>query len=84
MKRIHEKTPGLGGPTGRIERSHSRHNAEPLLSVPEAAARLGIGKRSVWRMLDTGELPSIRLGRRRLIDPRDLASLIERRREGGR
>jgi excisionase family DNA binding protein len=62
---------------------------EPLiqvgLRVPEAAAVLGIGRRSVWRLISTGELASVRLGgrsRRILRDDLDsyLASL---RRTGG-
>ena len=35
-----------------------------LLKVNELASRLGIGERTVWRMVSTGQFPApIRLGR---------------------
>ncbi len=34
-----------------------------LLTIPEAAERLGVGKTLVWQMVARNELPSVRLGR---------------------
>ena len=38
-----------------------------LLTVPEVAARLGIGRTTLYLLLAQGDLPSVRIGRRRLI-----------------
>ncbi len=35
----------------------------PLLTVPEAADYLGIGKTLAWQLVQQGILPSVRLGR---------------------
>jgi excisionase family DNA binding protein len=43
-----------------------------LLSVGEAAERLGISERSVFRLLESGELPARKIGRRTLIRADDL------------
>ena len=37
------------------------------LSVAAAARRLGIGRSSIYKLIGTGELASIKIGRRRLI-----------------
>lgn len=34
-----------------------------LLTVEEAARRLGIGRTLAWRLVRSGDLPSVRLGR---------------------
>lgn len=41
-----------------------------VLSVEEAAAALGIGRTTAWRMVRTGALPVLRCGRRVLV-PRE-------------
>lgn len=38
-----------------------------LVSIPEAARRLGISERCAWSMVLGGELPSVRVRHRRLI-----------------
>ncbi len=38
-------------------------NERLLLTVEEAARRLGIGRSLAWRLVRRGDLPSIRLGR---------------------
>lgn len=40
------------------------------LSVPEAGARLGIGRDAAYNAAHRGEIPTIRIGRRLLV-PRD-------------
>ena len=66
----------------------------PLLSAKEAANHLGLSAMSFHRLMNTGKIPVVRLGPRRIgIDPDDLAAFIEsrktvagkkrRRRKGG-
>jgi excisionase family DNA binding protein len=38
------------------------------MSVPEAARQLGIGVRSVWRLIAAGELEARKIGRRTVIE----------------
>jgi len=45
-----------------------------LLSIPEAAVRLGIGRTSLYGLLDSGAIPSRKLNRRRLIAASDVES----------
>lgn len=56
---------------------------ERLLSVPEVATRLGVGERHIWTLIGSGALTSLRIGRRRLVDPRDIEDFISVRRDGG-
>jgi len=39
---------------------------------------LRIGRATLWRLLNTGELPSFKVGRRRLVLRRDLEAFLER------
>ncbi len=55
---------------------------ENLLSVQQAAERLGVSFWTVYRMARSGRLASIRLGRRRLFSERDLEELIRATRDG--
>jgi len=44
------------------------HDQQPLLlSVPQAARLLGVGTTLCWEMVHSGQLPSVRLGRRVLV-----------------
>jgi excisionase family DNA binding protein len=43
-----------------------------LLSVPKGAALLGIGKTKLYQLIASGELPSVVVGKRRLLRPADL------------
>jgi excisionase family DNA binding protein len=46
-------------------------NAEPLVdSVNDAAVRLGLSRTTLYELMSTGKLRSIKIGKRRLI-PRD-------------
>ncbi len=38
-----------------------------FLSVPEFASNTGLSTRTIWRLIREGELPSLQIGRRRLI-----------------
>lgn len=52
-----------------------------LLSVSQAAKSLGIGRRLLWSLTAGGELPAVRIGRRVLYDPADLAAFIDGHRQ---
>lgn len=49
-----------------------------LLSVPDAAAYLSIGKRTMEGLLRDGEVLKVRIGARTLVDQADLDAYIER------
>lgn len=48
-----------------------------LLSVPDAARLLGVGKTFAWMLVNKGDLPSVRLGKRVLV-PRAVVEQIAR------
>jgi excisionase family DNA binding protein len=58
-----------------------------MVSVPEAAQRLGIGRTKVNELIASGALPSVVIGTRRLLRPADLeafaAGLGQGRRPAG-
>ena len=57
---------------------------EPLLlSADEAAQSLGISRRSLFTWTASGAIPVVKLGGRRLYDPRDLRQLIDKLKSGG-
>lgn len=52
--------------------------AEKLtLTVPEAAARLGIGKNLAYEAIQRGEIPSIRVGHRLLVPVAALDQMLK-------
>lgn len=51
-----------------------------LLSIPEAAAHLGISRVRVWQWVTDGRLPAVRLGKYWFIDPADLALIVPQKR----
>ncbi len=51
-------------------------NERLLLTVEEAARRLGIGRSLAWRLVRRGDLPSVRLGRLVRIPDRALKDWI--------
>lgn len=55
-----------------------------LLTIEEAATRLRLGKRTVERWLSTGEIRSVRLGRRRLIAQEEVERLLKLAERRGR
>ncbi len=52
------------------------HGTPLLVSVPEAARLLGVGKTFGWEMVRSGNMPSIKLGRRVLVPRAALERLI--------
>jgi excisionase family DNA binding protein len=57
--------------------------AQQLVSVEEAGRALGVSRSTVWRLIQRGELPSVRRGGRRLV-PADAARRRPRRRAGSK
>ncbi len=69
--------------TSRKERAVSgtveaQSNARRLLSVKDAAAYLGISQWTMRGLGWNGEIPEVKIGRRRLFDRRDLDTFVER------
>jgi excisionase family DNA binding protein len=54
-----------------------------LLARPEAARALAIGQRKLWELTNRGLIPVVRIGRSVRYDVRDLATFIDRAKEGG-
>lgn len=47
-----------------------------LLSTPDAAARLNIGRSTLYDLIRAGRLATVRVGRRRLVPVEDLARYV--------
>jgi excisionase family DNA binding protein len=47
-----------------------------MFTVPEAATRMSLGKRTVWRMVAAGEIESVKRGRSRRIPRQAVADYI--------
>jgi excisionase family DNA binding protein len=47
-----------------------------LISVPEAAARLSIGRPALYDLIRTNRLRTVKIGRRRLVSPAALLDAI--------
>jgi excisionase family DNA binding protein len=52
----------------------STEHPKLLLTVPEAAARLGIGRTLMYQLISIGAVASVQVGRLRRIRPADLES----------
>lgn len=50
-----------------------------LLAVAEAAARLGVGRTTVYELITAGEIRSVKVGRRRLIPATALNEYVTER-----
>jgi excisionase family DNA binding protein len=55
-------------------------STDPItLAVPAAAKAVGVSSRTIQKFITTGELPSVQLGKRRLIRRVDLEAFIASR-----
>jgi len=52
-------------------------SVEQLLTYREAGERLGVTERTIWNLVNRGELLSVRVGRSVRIDPVDLRAYID-------
>ena len=50
--------------------------------IPEAAELLGVGRTSVYKLIDSGAIGTVTIGRRRLIPHADLVAYVEGLRSG--
>ena len=54
----------------------TRHEAR-LLRLPEVAERLAIGRSTLYEMIGTGEVPTIKIGRAVRVHEEDLFEYVE-------
>jgi excisionase family DNA binding protein len=62
----------------------SRNGLEPLLSVREVAAYLGISESGVYRLRRAGDLAGVKVGNRTLFEPQEVREFIEASRRHAR
>ena len=75
-------------PSGKGRRENSRQVVDVtlrtsdrmLLTVEEAAERLGVGRSTMYTLISNGEVASIHVGRLRRIEPAALNTFIARQR----
>ena len=60
----------------------TQHTSRLAISLKEARQALGISRSLVYRMADDGRLPTVRVGRRRLVPVRALEELLSKTDEG--
>jgi excisionase family DNA binding protein len=60
----------------------SSNDTTTLVSVPEAATRLGIGMTKLRELIARRDLPSVVVGKRRLLRPADLEAFATRQASG--
>lgn len=53
-------------------------SADYLLTVQEAADRLRVSRWSVYNLIHTNQLRTVKIGRRRLVTPAALTECVER------
>ena len=76
----------LSGRKERPERSQAKHDAEggggslDLLSIMDVCQELGMGKSWVYRRIQSGEIPSVKLGRNIKVRREDLEGYLEAQR----
>lgn len=58
-----------------IEASLEAPRAPQLLSIPDAARRAGVSRTLIYSLIASGELRSVKVGRRRLVPEHELATL---------
>ena len=58
------------------------HMAAELVTVDEAGRALGVSRATVWRLIQRGDLPSVRRGGRRLVPSTAIQTRARRRRTG--
>ena len=56
--------------------AYADQRSAPLMTVDETAAFLRVSRRQVYRLLDSGELPAVRVGTRIRIDPDALLAAL--------
>ena len=55
-----------------------------LMTIREAAKALRISERTLWRIMQRGDLQTVRIGHCLRFDPADLRAYVERQKTGGK
>ncbi|WP_082574175.1 helix-turn-helix domain-containing protein [Cellulomonas sp. Root137] len=58
-----------------------QHDSRVLLSVVEAAQRLGVGRSTMYELLGSGQIESVHIGRLRKVPVSALSAFVENLRE---
>jgi excisionase family DNA binding protein len=66
-----------------LEQAVARQIEPLLLDEAEAARLLGVAPRTLWSLADAGELPCVRIGRRKLYAVETLRRFIAEREAAG-
>ncbi len=48
------------------------------ISIREAGSALGVSRSTIYRLMECGELETVKIGRRRLVRRETIAALVER------
>jgi excisionase family DNA binding protein len=48
-----------------------------LLSIPETAKKIGVGRTKIYELLGSNDLDSVRIGKRRLITSKSIYRFVE-------
>ena len=76
----------LSGREERPQRSQANHDGEggggglDLLSITDVCQELGMGKSWIYRRIQSGEIPSVKLGRNIKVRRKDLEGYLEAQR----
>lgn len=65
-------------PNAKPSRDAAPNLAPRSVGVTEAARLLGCSPRSIWRLVSTGDISTVRIGRRTLITVNSIDTLVER------
>ena len=58
------------------------YKIEPIsVSINEASAMIGIGRVTIYKLINEGELPSLKVGDRRLILVKEIRKFLDRKAE---
>jgi excisionase family DNA binding protein len=63
--------------------SHDMTANTELLRIPEVARYLAISRGMVYRLMDTGQLSYVKIGKSRRVERRTIEEFIEKNRRGG-
>jgi excisionase family DNA binding protein len=63
----------------QVERQPEDHDEQILLTPERAAKRLDLSRRTIYELMNSGELPSVRVGRARRLTNEGLREYVRRR-----
>lgn len=74
--------PGKKEPPSQPEDARPERTEKIALSVPQVAAALSIGDSQAWKLVNSGILPSFRIGRRVLVSKASLEAWVAQAERG--